>query len=195
MRYKPPLRYYIQIVSKIFLGLMMPFFILIPLSYGIEEDSWKELYLECIEGDCENGKGTMIYYSTQKYVGEFKAGKRHGQGTLDLPLHIKIKGKWRDDVITEGSATLSDGSRYTGRWQYGYRHGNGRLTYPDGREYVGEFHGGQKHGKGIMKYPDGRIYTGEFMRGQRTGFGTMTYPSGQKITGQFLDGKFVGRAQ
>jgi hypothetical protein len=168
---------------------------MIPLSFGLEENSWKDLFLECIEGDCENGKGTMIYYSTQKYVGEFKDGKRHGQGTLYLPLYREISGKWRDDAIIEGSATLSDGTRYTGGWQFGYRHGNGRLTYPDGREYIGEFHDGQKHGLGTMKYPDGRIYIGEFWRGHRTGFGTMTYPSGKNFTGRFLDGKFVGQVK
>ena len=86
MRYKPPLRYYVQIISKCFLRFFVAFFILIPLSFGLEENSWKDLFLECIEGDCENGKGMMIYYSTQKYVGEFKDGKRHGQGTLSSPL-------------------------------------------------------------------------------------------------------------
>jgi hypothetical protein len=192
MRYKPPLQYYIQILSKCFLGFFVTFLIMIPLSFGLEENSWRDLFLECIEGDCENGKGTMNYYSTQKYVGEFKDGKRHGQGTLYLPLHRKLSGKWRDDAIIEGTATLSDSTRYTGTWQYGYRHGKGELTYPDGRKYIGEFHAGNKHGQGKMIYPDGRVYTGEYKEGNRTGFGTMTYPDGKKISGRFLDGEYVG---
>jgi hypothetical protein len=74
----------------------------------------------------------MIYYSTQKYVGEFKDGQRHGQGTLYLPLQREMSGRWANDAIIEGSAILSDGTRYTGGWQFGYRHGKGKLTYPDG---------------------------------------------------------------
>jgi hypothetical protein len=170
----------------------MAFFIMLLFLYGIEENSWKQLYLECIEGDCQNGKGTMIYYSTQKYVGEFKDGQRHGQGTLYLPLQRVISGKWDNDAIIEGSATLSDGTRYTGGWQFGYRHGKGKLTYSDGREYVGEFHDGQKHGLGTMSYPDGRTYTGQYQKGQRTGSGTMSYPNGRKVTGQFSDGEYIG---
>jgi hypothetical protein len=165
---------------------------MIPFSYGIDENSWKELYQECVEGDCQNGKGTMIYYSTQKYVGEFKNGQRHGQGTLYLPLQREMSGRWDNDAIIEGSATLSDGTRYIGGWKFGYRHGKGKLIYSDGRVYVGKFHDGQKHGQGTMKYPDGRIYVGDYWKGQRTGVGTMTYPNGQKLTGQFLDGEYMG---
>jgi hypothetical protein len=76
----------------------------------------------------------MIHYSTQKYVGEFKDGKRHGQGTLYLPLDRTLRGTWRNDEIVQGTATLSDGTRYTGTWEFGYRQGKGELTYPDGRK-------------------------------------------------------------
>ena len=31
---------------------------------------------ECIEGDCENGKGTKAFPDGTKYVGEFKNGLR-----------------------------------------------------------------------------------------------------------------------
>jgi len=69
-----------------------PLFILISPLYGFDEPSFKKLYHECIEGNCVNGTGTMIYYSTQKYVGEFKDGKRYGQGTLYLPLDRTLRG-------------------------------------------------------------------------------------------------------
>ena len=192
MHYKPPFRNCIRTISKTFLVFFAILFIMIPFSYGIDENSWKELYQECVEGDCQNGKGTMIYYSTQKYVGEFKNGQRHGQGTLYLPLQREMSGRWDNDAIIEGSATLSDGTRYIGGWKFGYRHGKGKLIYSDGRVYVGKFHDGQKHGQGTMKYPDGRIYVGDYWKGQRTGVGTMTYPNGQKLTGQFLDGEYMG---
>ena len=36
--------------------------------------------LSCIEGDCINGYGTYTWASGNKYVGEWKDGKQHGQG-------------------------------------------------------------------------------------------------------------------
>ena len=176
------------------------FFISISPLYGsdqetFEANSWSKSYQECIAGNCVNGKGTMVLYSTQKYIGEFKEGRKHGQGTLYLPLDRVLKGKWRDDEIVEGTATFSDGTRYTGTWEFGYRHGQGELTYPDGRKYSGEFHAGNRHGQGTMRYPDGRVYKGEFQNGKRTGSGTMTYPDGRNISGQFIDGNYVGPAQ
>lgn len=192
MQYKPRFRNCIRHISKTILVFSAIFFIKIPFSYSIDENSWKDHYQECVEGDCQNGKGTMIYYSTQKYVGEFKNGKRHGQGTMYLPLRRELSGIWVNDAIIEGTATLSNGTRYIGGWQFGYRHGQGKLIYSDGRVYVGEFHAGQKHGQGTMKYPDGRIYVGDYREGKRTGVGTMTYPIGQKVTGQFLDGEYIG---
>jgi hypothetical protein len=174
---------------------IIAFFMMISPIYGSEKKSWEERSLECIEGNCLNGKGTMIYYSSQKYIGEFKDGKRHGQGVLNLPLGRVLKGTWRNDEIVMGTATFSDGTRYTGSWEFGYRQGKGELLYPDGRKYIGEFHAGNKHGQGTMIYPDGRVYTGEYKKGKRTGHGIMTYPDGRKITGQFFDSKYVGPGQ
>ena len=39
-------------------------------------------YTQCIEGDCKNGTGTYTWASGDKYVGEWKDGKRHGQGNF-----------------------------------------------------------------------------------------------------------------
>ncbi len=56
---------------------------------------------ECTEGDCENGRGTMVFPDGTKYKGGFKAGRRSGQGTY----------------------TYSDGGNYTGEWRDNLRHG------------------------------------------------------------------------
>jgi hypothetical protein len=53
----------------------------------------------------------MIYYSTQKYVGEFKDGRRHGHGRMAYP----------------------DGRVDTGEFKQGKRTGHGTMTVPDGR--------------------------------------------------------------
>ncbi len=35
---------------------------------------------DCIEGDCVNGKGTMVYATGHQFTGGFKDGGRHGAG-------------------------------------------------------------------------------------------------------------------
>jgi len=73
--------------------------------------------VECVEGDCENGPGTMIYHKSSRYVGQWKDGKYHGKGTYTSP----------------------DGSIYEGEWKDGSEHGQGIYTSPGRYKYVGQF--------------------------------------------------------
>ena len=146
---------------------------------------------ECVEGDCVNGKGTLVLGTGHRYTGGIKDGVRHGEGVLLMPGKRKIVGVWVDNEIREGTFTGSDGTIYEGRWEFRERNGQGTLTFPDGRKYVGEFKSDQRHGKGTMTWPDGRTYVGDFKRGARTGHGTMTYPDGRTEQGEFKDGELI----
>jgi hypothetical protein len=147
---------------------------------------------ECIEGDCVNGQGTMVYATGHKFSGGFKDGVRHGDGVFLMPGGRKIVGVWENNQIREGTYTKPDGTTYEGQWMFRERNGQGILTYPDGRKYIGEFKSDQRHGKGTMIYPDGRKYVGDFNYGERSGSGTMTYPDGRKYTGEFKAGEKNG---
>jgi hypothetical protein len=147
---------------------------------------------DCIEGDCVNGKGTMVYATGHKFTGEFKDGGRHGDGVLHMPGGRKIVGVWEDNEVKEGTYTQPDGTTYEGQWMFRERNGQGTLTFPDGRKYIGEFKSGQRHGQGTMIYPDGRKYVGEFNNGERSGLGTMTYADGRKYSGEFKAGERDG---
>ena len=100
---------------------------------------WTETSLpECKGSNYEkwtNCKGTETWENGRKYVGEFKDGKRYGQGIMTHP----------------------DGSKYTGQWKDGLPNGKGTEIWEDGTKYVGEFENGKKigHGQGILRYPDG----------------------------------------
>ena len=147
---------------------------------------------QCVEGDCVNGKGTMIYSTGHKYVGEFKNGKRDGQGFLTMPGSRTLEGQFRHNAPIKGTYTYPDGKVYTGQWEFYERNGRGTLKYPDGRFYEGEFKSGLRTGKGVMIWPDGRRYVGDFLRGNRTGKGIMIYPDGRVYRGDFLDGERSG---
>jgi len=71
------------------------------------------------------GQETGVLYLWEngtKYMGEWKDGKRHGQGNM----------------------TYHDGSKFVGKWKDGKKHGQGTDTYGDGRKYVGEWKDGYK---------------------------------------------------
>jgi hypothetical protein len=148
---------------------------------------------ECVQGDCVNGTGTMVFSTGHKFTGGFKEGLRHGEGVLLMPGKRKIVGVWQDNEIIEGTITYPDGRTYSGQWKFRERSGQGTLTWPDGRKYTGEFKNDQRHGKGTLIYPDGRKYVGDFKYGERTGQGTMTYPNGSQYMGEFQDGERSGQ--
>ena len=112
----------------------------------------------CIEGDCYNGQGTETFPNGYKYVGEFKNGKRHGQGTYSWPYWKSLLPGYK------GSYKKYDGtfSKYVGEFKNGLRHGKGTQTYPDGYKYVGEFKDDEKNGQGIETLWYGAKFIGEF---------------------------------
>ena len=51
----------------------------------------------CISGNCTNGIGTYTWTSGAKYVGEYKDGKWHGQGTLTSAGGETQTGVWENN--------------------------------------------------------------------------------------------------
>jgi hypothetical protein len=66
---------------------------------------------QCIEGDCVNGKGTMVYSTGHKYTGEFKNGMRNGEGFMTLPGSRTLKGRFQYNAIFEGTYKRRNGGR------------------------------------------------------------------------------------
>ena len=55
-----------------------------------------------------------------KYVGEYKDGKRHGQGTFTHTDGGKFVGEWKDDKPNgQGTFTHYTGKKYVGEWKDG----------------------------------------------------------------------------
>ena len=101
--------------------------------------------------DCE---GTVTFASEEKeeelaavsssYVGEFKEGKRHGNGT-----YIYING-----------------DKYVGEFKDNKRHGHGTYHHTSGNKYVGEYKDGKKHGQGTVTFANGDKFVGTFRNGK-----------------------------
>ncbi len=123
----------------------------------------------CMNGDCVNGTGTMIWESGDTYTGRWKDGTMNGTGTM----------------------TWKDGKRYRGSWENGLFHGWGTLNWPSGEWYEGNFSGGRMEGSGTMKWKNGDRYTGQWKNGTMNGTGTMRYARGAAVKGEWKDGKAV----
>ena len=102
-----------------------------------------------------------------EYVGAWKRGKKHGNGTYYFP----------------------NGDRYVGEWRRGKKHGDGVYFFSDGDRYEGNWREGEKHGQGSYIFSDGDIFAGEWKNGKAHGSGTFTYPDGSKLIGKWKDGK------
>ena len=128
-------------------------------------------FSQCIRGDCKSGLGTYTFANGDKYVGEWKAGKKSGQGTYTYP----------------------SGSKYIGEWKAGKKSGLGTYTFDNGDKYIGEWKAGKKSGLGTYTFDNGDKYVGEWKDGKKSGLGTYTYPSGSNESGVYEDGKLISR--
>ena len=114
--------------------------------------------------------------SGDKYVGEFKHNKEHGQGTF-----------------TFGQFSHFAGLKYVGEWKRGKRNGQGSFTYQNGNQYVGEFKNDVMNGKGTYIWVNGDKYVGEFKDGYFNGQGTKTYTNGTVKEGVWENDQFIGK--
>ena len=153
-------------------------------------------FAECIEGDCNNGQGTATWaYGDKydKYVGEFKDGEMHGQGTFIFADGNKLVGQWKDGGLHgQGTYTWPSGTKYVGEFKDGKQHGQGTSTWANGNKYVGEFKDGKQHGQGTTTYASGAKYVGEYKNGKQDGQGTQIDADGGKYVGGWKNNKHHG---
>jgi hypothetical protein len=149
------------------------------------------VYAKCISGDCINGQGTKTDADGNKYVGEFKDGKRNGQGTFDSQYGEKYVGEWKDgDEHGQGISTWKDGTEYVGEFKNSFWNGQGTLTLPDKSKHVGEFKDLSKNGQGTTTYPDGTKLVGVWKKNKPNGQVTYVFPDGGKWVGEIVDGDY-----
>lgn len=139
-----------------------------------------------------------------EYIGEIKAGKRHGFGTMkytdyyaQAPNICTYEGEWKDDKRHGfGSATFPDGTAYKGSWENGLRCGHGVLYFSTALAsgaYNGYWLNDKFHGKGTSYTDKGKkAYEGEWKNGEYDGYGNLFFIGGNVYKGDFSAGKRHG---
>lgn len=129
-----------------------------------------------------------------RYEGEFREGKRHGQGKLTEPSGRVIAGRFdRGEPSGDVTVTGPGSMRYEGGWQQGRPQGQGRIAYNDGATYEGGFERGLREGRGRLVDAAGTVYEGVFSAGLLNGEGRYHYRNGADYVGAFLNAKPHGR--
>ncbi|MDX1912773.1 MAG: hypothetical protein SFV22_14880, partial [Saprospiraceae bacterium] len=161
----------------------------------------QNLHAQCVSGDCKNGRGTYIFPSGAKYIGDFKDGEIHGVGVCYYTNGSKYSGEWKNRYPEgKGTKTYSDGTTRTGLWLKGKpvdENGTVLAEYiakkkeeraDDGTNIQsGCLSGDCRSGQGVFAYPDGSKYEGNFENGKFDGAGTFYFANGDKYVGDFKE--------
>ncbi|XP_064446152.1 MORN repeat-containing protein 1 isoform X3 [Mirounga angustirostris] len=165
-----------------------------------------------------SGYGVYVYPNAFfRYEGEWKGGKKHGQGKLLFKDGSYYEGEFVDGEITgkgcrlwassgntySGQFVLGEpqghgimkykaGGRYEGEFSHGLREGHGHLVDQDGQAYWGSFHENKRHGRGHMVFRNGDKYEGDWVRDQRQGHGVLCRADSSTYEGQWHSDVFSG---
>ena len=168
---------------------------------------------------CE-GYGKYTYENGNYYIGEFKEGKKDGNGIEFYKNNtIKYEGYYEKDKCEKyGKYIYPSGNYYKGQFLNGLKHGNGteyyknnavkysgdyvndkcegygKFIYESGNYYLGQFSNGLKHGKGKFYYKNNTLkYEGDFVNDKCEGIGKYIYENGDYYIGEFFDNKRNGK--
>lgn len=167
---------------------------------------------KCISGNCEFGYGTILYPNNHQYTGEFKDGKREGQGIYQDANNKKYIGGWKANLQHgEGRKYNSTKLEQAGFWQKGQLientknikgclsgdcvNGYGIYLYPSGIKYIGIFQNGIPYRQGVCYYPDGSKYIGEWVNEKRNGQGIYYTKTHEILEGIWKNDAFIGKAK
>lgn len=154
------------------------------------------LTAQCLEGDCQNGRGVYQFDNGNKYAGDFRKAIMNGKGTLYFANGNRYNGDWQGG-FREGLGIyyFSNGNAYTGNFKKNKFHGQGTMTFTSGNKYTGSWENDQPNGSGIYYFAGGDRYEGSMKNGKFEGDGTMFYKNNEKYVGEWTNNVRNGRGK
>jgi hypothetical protein len=147
---------------------------------------------ECIEGNCDNGKG-ILTWSDGKYEGGFRNGEFNGKGTHTSKYGILVSDYVDGQANGHGTLTLYRGDKYVGEFKNGSLDGFGTFTYPSGNKYIGDWKKNEKDGMGTSISVDGGKYVGSWKKNKKHGIGTFMWSNGSSYSGEWINDEITGK--
>lgn len=131
---------------------------------------------KCIEGDCENGKGTFLRSDGAVYTGYWKNSRREGFGEEESKESHYI-GYYKDNQYDgEGKRKWKTTNMiFEGTFRKGDLHGKGKKTFSDGTIRIGQFIDGKSNGYAETRQKNGDVFKGQWRNDRRYGYGTLTF--------------------
>lgn len=172
---------------------------------GIIVYSNGDIYIgDLIRSECEEGEGTMYYSNGTWYTGEWKEGKRDGEGILygSIPDGDELnpsytKCTWEKDVQTgigvfwnsKGECAIGDFTNGRGKYN-----GIGVKIDQDGTMTAMEWENGRAKSSGpeVWEDSDGNQCVGAKKSGVIDGYGLCIFIGGNLYIGEFEDGVMEG---
>lgn len=121
-----------------------------------------------------------------RYEGEYKDGKRNGQGKMTYPTGDIYSGEWENNKMSGGGTYwYKNGDIFSGTWVDGMKHGQGTYEYGDDKSiFDGEWEK-NKFIKGEWKLYEAGTYTGTFINDKPIGKGTFKFENGIIQNGEY----------
>lgn len=122
--------------------------------------------------------------SSERYVGEWLAGRRSGRGVATALDGTEYSGDWKNGKRNGFGICKYARTRdvYDGKWVGNVRCGRGTCRYGNGCEYAGEWKDDKCHGQGRYTFTDGTLYEGDWKANEFCGDGALVFGLGDSIT-------------
>eukprot|EP00349_Pseudokeronopsis_sp_Brazil_P007545 CAMPEP_0202966226 /NCGR_PEP_ID=MMETSP1396-20130829/10556_1 /ASSEMBLY_ACC=CAM_ASM_000872 /TAXON_ID= /ORGANISM="Pseudokeronopsis sp., Strain Brazil" /LENGTH=410 /DNA_ID=CAMNT_0049689845 /DNA_START=508 /DNA_END=1740 /DNA_ORIENTATION=- len=159
----------------------------------------------CFKDGHPSGYGEMKYlmslvvgggeFDSGEYRGQWKAGKRHGQGLIKFEDGSWFDGLWTCNQRVEGKMRMANGVVYVGGFLGDKFHGQARLYMMNGLIFEGEFKQGICARIGKLLYPNGNVYFGQHRNFLKHGKGKMIYFNGDIYEGDWEQDRKSGKGR
>lgn len=143
-----------------------------------------------------DGQGILEYKNGSCHEGNFKNGKREGQGRF-FPNKTYYEdfyytGQWCDDQLPEGEIFNDNKLSYRGELKDMKKNGNGTTYYPNGDYETANYKNNSVDGLCTYHYKSGKYEGGNYINGMKEGkwilynsrgnkMATFTYKNGTRI--------------
>lgn len=169
--------------------------------------SYADAWAGCVQGNCQNGRGTYVWNDGDRYVGQYRNGKRNGFGTYFFKNGDRFMGKYRDGKRNgKGVYMWASGARYEGNYTDSKRHGAGKYTSASGQTSYSMYNYGTKTrtlsaseyrnmisgGSSTRVTPRRTASTGCVQGNCQNGKGTYVWSDGDRYVGNYRNGKRNG---